>query len=55
MVALRNEGGYFVHIKPDASTHRKAKLVIRDTKGKELVALSGRQISSLKRVLAADI
>lgn len=53
-VALRNHGGYFVHVVPDGHRHRKQKLIIRlpqeNGKQKE-VALGGRQIASLRRVL----
>lgn len=49
-VALKNNGGYFVHIKPDEHRHRKQKLILRLPGTKE-VALNGRQIASLKRVL----
>lgn len=49
-VALRNAGGYFVHIAPDGHRHRKQKLVMR-LPGKSEIALNGRQIASLRRVL----
>jgi hypothetical protein len=55
-VALRNDGGYFVHILPDARHHRKQKLILRLPTGKKgsptEIALNGRQIASLRRVLA---
>jgi len=55
-VALRNDGGYFVHILPDARHHRKQKLVLRLPAGKKSnpveIELDGRQVASLRRVLA---
>lgn len=51
-VALRNRGGYFVHIVPDEHRHRKQKLILRlSTNGNKEVQLDGRQIASLRRVL----
>ncbi|RTL07772.1 hypothetical protein EKK58_01105 [Candidatus Dependentiae bacterium] len=52
-VALRNRGGYFVHIVPDEHRHRKQKLILRlPNNGNNEVQLDGRQIASLRRVLA---
>lgn len=53
-VALRNNGGYFVHIKPDEHRHRKQKLILRlpaKSAKKGEIQLDGRQIASLRRVL----
>jgi hypothetical protein len=53
-VALRNSGGYFVHIVPDGHRHRRQKLILRlpaGAKRSREVQLDGRQIASLRRVL----
>jgi len=50
-IALKNKGGYFVHIKPDEHLHRKQKLILRLPNIKQDITLNGRQIASLIRVL----
>lgn len=51
VTGLWNEGGYYVLVKPHAKHHKKSKLIIRN-KGQKDIELTGRQIASLKRVLA---
>lgn len=52
VAAIQNQGGYFLHIKPDAHRHGKAKLIIRRP-NKPTIELGGREIASLKKVLEA--
>ena len=52
VAAVKNSGGYFVHISPFHDRHRKKKLIIR-REGERDVELNGRQIQSLRRVLTA--
>lgn len=51
VTGLWNESGYYVLVKPHAKLHKKSKLIIRN-KGSKDLELDGRQIASLKRVLA---
>ena len=51
VVALRNSGGYFVQIVPDKHRHRKQKLIMRLPGTAGELALDGRQIASLRRVI----
>ena len=51
VTALKNTGGYFVHLTPATpEQHGESRLIIR-RKGEPEIKLNGRQISSLKRVL----
>lgn len=50
--ALKNDGGYFVHVKSPEGWHGRSHLIIR-RKNAEEIHLNGRQIASLKRVLNA--
>lgn len=50
VTSTKNTGGSFVYIKPDERRHKKNKLILR-LPGYEEIHMTGRQISSLKKVL----